>query len=141
MRYTGKFDLKYYIYYIENIMKNKIIHQSTYSPYLLHLIMISILLFTSSGSAYAYEVGKVIQIHGDVERSSITTGKRYFIEYRSPLLYGQKIKTGPRSHVEILLANGTSVLIKEKSSVFFFSLRMKKTSLQQKSGLLMVKLQ
>jgi hypothetical protein len=85
-----------------------------------------IIIFTSSQKLSAYEIGRVIQIEGEIERSSITTGKRYPVKIGVSVRYGQRIKVGKDSFLEILLSNGTSLFIKENSLVFLFNLRMKK---------------
>lgn len=88
--------------------------------------LLIVLIFSSSLKLYAYEIGKIIQLEGEIEKSSLTTGKRYPAKIGGSVMYGQRVKIGNDSLLEILLSNGTSLLIRENSLVFFFNIRMKK---------------
>jgi hypothetical protein len=90
------------------------------------ILTLLFILFSSSLKLYAYDIGKIIQIEGTIERSSITTGKRYPVKIGGSVRYGQRIKVGKGSLLEILLSNGTSLFIRENSLVYLFNLRMKK---------------
>ncbi len=74
----------------------------------------------------AYEIGKIIQSEGDIERSSITTGRRYPSKIGDSVRYGQRIRVGKDSQLEILLSNGTSLFVLENSLLYLFNIRMKK---------------
>ncbi len=85
-----------------------------------------IFIFFSVLKLSAYEIGKIIQSEGKIERSSITTGKRYPVKIGGSVRYGQRIRVGKDSLLEILLSNGTSLFIRENSLVYLFNIRMKK---------------
>jgi len=73
------------------------------------------------------KMARVIQISGNAENSSIATGKRFNLKNGYIIETGSKIRTGLRSKVEVLLFDGTSIMIREMSSISFYSLRAKKT--------------
>ncbi|MCP4131522.1 MAG: FecR domain-containing protein [bacterium] len=97
----------------------------------LYILLIFFLILAAAPGAFSKKVksnniGEVIQLYGHVERSSLATGKRFDIEIGSIIKKAQKIKTGKDSITEVLLNDGTSVLIKEWSSVNIIDIRGKK---------------
>ncbi len=89
-------------------------------------ITIFLIIVFSRSLLLSNEVGKIIQLYGYVERSSIAAGERYKTELGTAVKFGQRLKIGKDSYAEVLLNNGTSIYIKEISSLNFFQVRMKK---------------
>jgi len=92
-------------------------------------ILIIIITLLPAQNTFAAEIGKIIYARGSIEKISIATGKRFSVIRGSVIRNAQKIKTGKKSAAEIMLNDGTSVRIREKSSVCFISLRKKSIDL------------
>lgn len=58
------------------------------------------------------KIGEIIQFKGDVDITSLTTGKRIRPELRTKIYSDYRIRTGKRSFTEILLHDGTRVMIR-----------------------------
>ncbi len=89
------------------------------------LIMIYFVFFIFQNKGFSDLIGRVIQLSGTIERSSITTGQRYNTDIGSQVDFGQRIKLQNDSYIEILYENGTSILISDESEVLLYSIRMK----------------
>jgi len=87
-------------------------------------IMLAVILLAPS--VHAERIGRIMQISGPVERASVNTGMRYSIRYETVINSGEKIKTGPGARTEVLLDNGSSILLRERSQVYFIGLRREK---------------
>lgn len=91
---------------------------------LIYIFYCTLFVIYFTTGLFPNDIGKVIQLEGIVERSSITSGNRYPIKIGDTVRYAQRIKVGPESLLEILFNNGTSIYIKENSLVYLFNLRV-----------------
>ncbi len=70
-------------------------------------------------------IGRIIQLIGDVDLSDINSQMRVVPEIGSQINEDQKIRTGLKSYVEILLNDNTKIFMRELSVIQIGSLRMK----------------
>ncbi len=76
------------------------------------LVITAMILLIQPLSA-ATPIGKIVQIVGDVDLTSLSTGKKSTPKIGSLVRTDHKIRTGKRSFTEILLNDGTKLLIRE----------------------------
>ena len=69
-------------------------------------------------------LGKIIQITGDVDITSLSTRRRLTPKVGIEINKNYKIRTGKRAFIEILLNNGTKVFIKEVSVLNINAVKM-----------------
>ena len=72
-----------------------------------------IMITLSSGTIAGKNLGSIIQFGGDVDITSLSTGRRMVANIGTQIKQDYKIRTGKKSFVEILLSNGTKIFIKE----------------------------
>ncbi len=87
-------------------------------------ILTIMIFFFITAILYAQQtVGKIIQLVNDVDVTSLTTGRKEIPAIGFQVHTDHKIRTGKRSYAEILLNNGTRVLLKDISVLNISSLR------------------
>jgi ferric-dicitrate binding protein FerR (iron transport regulator) len=85
-----------------------------------------VFIFLLCTESFAQEsLGKIIQFVGDVDITSLSTGKRFTPDIGTTIQRDYRIRTGKKSFVEILLNNGTKIFIKEITVLNVSNLRMK----------------
>ena len=82
---------------------------------------------TSIRSDAATELGKVIQIVGDVDITSLSTGRRFIPVVGAYIIRDHKIRTGKNSFIEILLNDGAKVFIREVTVLNISKLKLEET--------------
>ncbi|MDY6970199.1 MAG: FecR family protein [Spirochaetota bacterium] len=70
------------------------------------------------------ELGKVIQIVGDVDITSLSTGRRFIPVVGDSIVQDHKIRTGKNSFIEILLNDGTKIYIREVTVLSITKLKL-----------------
>ncbi len=80
-------------------------------------VIIFLLFFVQT--SYAQIIGKIIHKNGKVQKISISTGEYSDLSVGSQIRKGEKIKTGEKSVTQVLLKDGTTIKIYEKSHIFF----------------------
>jgi len=90
------------------------------------LLFVVVFVFLLLTEPFAQErLGKIIQFVGDVDITSLSTGKRFIPDIGTTIQRDYRIRTGKKSFVEILLNNGTKIFIKEITVLNVSNLRMK----------------
>ncbi len=102
-------------------------------------IVLCCILLVATG-LYARPVGKVVQLVGNVDIMSMKTGKRTVPEMDTVVHSDDKIRTGKKSLVAILLNDGTRLMIKEVSVVNVAALKLRDTDPPSKIRMLTGKL-
>jgi hypothetical protein len=88
----------------------------------IYLVIIFMLFY--SFCAAETKIGKIIQIVGDVDITSFTTGKKIVPDVGLIITSDNKIRTGKKSFVEILLNDGTKLSVKDVSVLNISTLKM-----------------
>jgi len=86
------------------------------------VIFTALFLFILLQPIFAGKLGRFMRVSGEAVKMSIETGEIFDITAGSELFAGQKIKTGENSTVEVLLNDGTGILIKEATSLDFYGI-------------------
>jgi len=102
-------------------------------------VLISCILLIATG-VYAKPIGKVVQLVGNVDITSMKTGKRTVPDLNTVIYNDDKIRTGKQSFVTILLNDGTKLFVKEISVVNVAGLKLKDTDPPTKVRMLTGKL-
>jgi len=89
-------------------------------------VFLTVLIYLLNFPLLSKEIGKIIQKNGEAERSSIATGERFNLKNGTVISNGEKIKTEENGFVEVLLNDGSTVVVKGNSLVYFISLRINK---------------
>jgi hypothetical protein len=104
-------------------------------------VIILIFFFMCCCPAFAgKKLGKLIQIVGDVDITSLTTGKKMIPEIGDYVESDHKIRTGNKSYVEILLNEGTTLMMKEISVLNIAMVKMREADPPSRIRLLTGKL-
>jgi len=94
-----------------------------------------------TGDLYAEEnLGKVVSILGDVDITSVSTGKKFIPAIGTPITADYKIRTGNKAYLEILLNDGTKIFVREVTVLNITSLKIKDSDPPTKLGMLTGKL-
>lgn len=88
-----------------------------------YMIHLSLLCIFCSTIALSEPIGKIVQLVNDVDISSLTTGKLLVPQIGFQISTDHKIRTGKRSYAEIVLNNGTKIILKEVSVLNVMSLK------------------
>jgi hypothetical protein len=92
---------------------------------MMRLLLSFVISFMLFSDVFAKEnLGKIINIIGDVDVTSLTTGSRFTPQVGMIIQRDHKIRTGKKSFVEILLNNGTKIYLKEISVLNISSVRL-----------------
>ncbi|MFH0975618.1 MAG: FecR family protein [Spirochaetota bacterium] len=113
--------------------------------------LIKYLVFTAFLTAYfcfnaeaKSEVGKIIQVIGDVDLTDINSGIRIVPGVGSQIKEYHKIRTGAKAYIEILLNDNSKIFMRELSIIQIGSLRMKAqespTSISLSTGKIRIKI-
>jgi FecR-like protein len=89
-------------------------------------ILLTTIISLLNSPLLSKEIGKIIQKTGKVERSSIATGERFKIKNGTIISNGESLKTEESGFVEVLLNDGSTIIIKGNSLIYFISLRLHK---------------
>jgi hypothetical protein len=104
-----------------------------------HLAVVCGILLVTTWT-YAKPIGKVVQLVGDVDITSMKTGKRNVPDMNTTIYSDDKIRTGKQSLVTVLLNDGTKLFVKEVSVVNVAGLKLKNTDPPTKIRMLTGKL-
>lgn len=89
------------------------------------IIIFTIFIFNVYSFSYAATLGKIIQILGDVDITSFSSGKKMTPEIGTEITEDHRIRTGKKSFVELLLNDGTKLFVREISVLNVLSLKLK----------------
>jgi len=79
------------------------------------LIPLIIFIFSYSNGNAENNLGKIIQIIGDTDITSLSFGRKFIPKTGVSITRDYRIRTGKRSFLQILLNNGTKLFIRELS--------------------------
>ena len=105
------------------------------------IFLISVFFCAVTSLPAQNNVGKIIQVVNDVDITSLTTGIKTLPTIGSGINTDQKIRTGKRSFVEILLNNGTRIQMKDVSVLNISALKTEKEDPPTRMRLLTGKVQ
>lgn len=88
------------------------------------LMSILLLMLFSTSLSAEESLGKVVSILGDVDITSISSGKKFTPRVGTLIGNDYKIRTGKRSYMEILLNDGTKIFVKEITVLNINSLKL-----------------
>lgn len=88
------------------------------------IIFCFMLILISSPAMAETSLGKIIQMVGDVDITSNTTGKQFVPDIGTSITRDHKIRTGKKAFVEILLDDGTKLFIREISVLSVSGLKL-----------------
>ncbi|MBN2403270.1 MAG: FecR domain-containing protein [Spirochaetes bacterium] len=83
-----------------------------------------IVLFCTNAEAIP-EIGKIIQLTGDVDLTDVNTGMRIVPGIGAKIQDNYKIRTGNKAYLEILLNDNTKIFIRELSIIQVSSLKIR----------------
>ncbi len=90
-----------------------------------------------SVNIYAQDnLGKVVSILGDVDVTSVSTGKKFVPEIGTPIIADYKIRTGNKAYAELLLNDGTKIFVREVTVLNITNLKLKENDPPTKVGML-----
>lgn len=100
--------------------------------YIIAMMIISGLFLSEAkaqtgGSPEAQEIdilGKIINMEGDVDITSLSTGTNYIAANETKIRRDYKIRTGKRSFAEILLNDGTRIIMKDVTVINIMNLKL-----------------
>jgi hypothetical protein len=88
---------------------------------------IVVMVFMNISAHSAGDLGKVVAIVGDVDITSVSTGRKFIPEVNSSITNDYKIRTGKKSFMEILLHDGTKIFVREISVLQISSLKIEES--------------
>jgi hypothetical protein len=96
-----------------------------------------IIIFLMHATLIAQDnLGKVVSITGDVDITSVSTGKKFVPDIGTPITSDYKIRTGNKSYIELLLSDGTKIFVREVSVLNITSLKLHESDPPTKLGML-----
>ena len=91
------------------------------------ILLIALLLFLTDLNLTARpSIGRIIQLTGDVDLTEIDSGIRIIASIGTRIKTTQRIRTGQKSYVEILLYDNTKIFLRELSILQITNIRNKK---------------
>ena len=90
-----------------------------------YLFSIIIILFFYLNAEAKPEVGRIVQLTGDVDLTDIDTGIKIVPGIGAKIHGNHKIRTGNKAFLEILLNDNTKIFLRELSIIQISNLRMK----------------
>jgi len=78
-------------------------------------------------NSFAKPVGKILELSGDIDITSMITGKRIIPEEGTVIDGNDKIRTGRKSFVSIVLNDGSKLFIREISVLYVQDIKLKLT--------------
>jgi len=85
------------------------------------------ILLLMSINSFAKPVGKILELSGDIDITSMKTGKRIIPEEGTVIDGNDKIRTGRKSFVSIVLNDGSKLFIREISVLYVQDIKLKLT--------------
>jgi len=85
------------------------------------------ILLLMSINSFAKPVGKILELSGDIDITSMITGKRIIPEEGTVIDGNDKIRTGRKSFVSIVLNDGSKLFIREISVLYVQDIKLKLT--------------
>lgn len=110
--------------------------------YLLFIVFLILCIYINAEAKS--EIGRIIQLVGDVDLTDINSGMRIVPGIGAQIQDSHKIRTGAKAYVEILLNDNTKIFMRELTIMQIGSLRMKAqnppTSINLNSGKIRIKI-
>ena len=91
------------------------------------IITVMAILLLMSINSFAKPVGKILELSGDIDITSMKTGKRIIPEEGTVIDGNDKIRTGRKSFVSIVLNDGSKLFIREISVLYVQDIKLKLT--------------
>ena len=91
------------------------------------IITVMAILLLMSINSFAKPVGEILELSGDVDITSMKTGKRIIPEEGTVIDGNDKIRTGRKSFVSIVLNDGSKLFIREISVLYVQDIKLKLT--------------
>ncbi len=91
------------------------------------IITVMAILLLMSINSFAKPVGKILELSGDIDITSMITGKRIIPEEGTVIDGNDKIRTGRKSFVSIVLNDGSKLFIREISVLYVQDIKLKLT--------------
>jgi len=85
------------------------------------------ILLLMSINSFAKPVGKILELSGDIDITSMKTGKRIIPEEGTVIDGNDKIRTGRKSFVSIVLNDGSKLFIREISVLYVHDIKLNLT--------------
>ena len=91
------------------------------------IITVMAILLLMSINSFAKPVGEILELSGDVDITSMKTGKRIIPEEGTVIDGNDKIRTGRKSFVSIVLNDGSKLFIREISVLYVHDIKLNLT--------------
>ena len=91
------------------------------------IITVMAILLLMSINSFAKPVGKILELSGDIDITSMITGKRIIPEEGTVIDGNDKIRTGRKSFVSIVLNDGSKLFIREISVLYVHDIKLNLT--------------
>ena len=91
------------------------------------IITVMAILLLMSINSFAKPVGKILELSGDIDITSMKTGKRIIPEEGTVIDGNDKIRTGRKSFVSIVLNDGSKLFIREISVLYVHDIKLNLT--------------
>ncbi len=91
------------------------------------IITVMAILLLMSINSFAKPVGKILELSGDIDITSMKTGKRIIPEEGTVIDGNDKIRTGRKSFVSNVLNDGSKLFIREISVLYVQDIKLKLT--------------